>query len=318
MEPREESGGGRVTPRSRFKLLPLRRDGDPRASLVAVFIQLTLIAIIVPTLIVPLAVDFLRDDSGGSIVPERISFQVLLPTDGEPERRPARDGGDGREPVPDAPPVELPPVVAPATIPTRVPTAPAEPRDPVGVGPLVGSGGPAQGIRPSFTDQRLWVTPSPVVVGPIVPLTRADTLRNMLRTRALAVMDSLISLPSDAGRQGDWTVDRNGKKYGIDPQFIRLGNFSLPTAVLAMLPLNVQANPIAMERARRLNSLREEIQTQAARSIRDDEFRKAVDALRARKERERREAAGEDQPTAPKASVPTKAPGDAPGPDGHN
>jgi hypothetical protein len=183
---------------------------------------------------------------------------------------------------------------APTTVPAELPPRPAEPRDPVGVGPLVGSGGPAQGIRPSFTDQRLWITPSPVVVGPIVPLTRADTLRNLLRTRALAVMDSLISLPSDAGRQGDWTVDRNGKKYGIDPGYIRLGNFSIPTAVLAMLPFNVQANPIAMERARRLNSLREEIQTQAARSIRDDEFRKAVNALRERKERERREAAGED------------------------
>jgi hypothetical protein len=179
----------------------------------------------------------------------------------------------------------------------------------------VGSGGPAQGIRPSFTDQRLWITPSPVVVGPIVPLTRADTLRNLLRTRALAVMDSLISLPSDAGRQGDWTVDRNGKKYGIDPGYIRLGNFSIPTAVLAMLPFNVQANPIAMERARRLNSLREEIQTQAARSIRDDEFRKAVNALRERKERERREAAGEDPLPGPTTSTPTKTPGDAPTPD---
>ena len=294
---------------SRFKLLPRRRDGDPRASAVAIFIQLTLISIIVPTLIVPLTVDFLRDDSGGPIVAERISFQVLLPTDGEAERRPARDGGDASEPSTDAAPVEPPPLVAPTTIPPRVPPASAEPRDPVGVGPLVGSGGPAQGIRPSFTDQRLWVTPSPVVIGPIVPLTRSDTLRSMLRLRALAVMDSMISLPSDAGRQGDWTVDRNGKKYGIDPGFIRLGNFSIPTAVLAMLPMNVQANPIAMERARRLNSLREEIQTQAARSIRDDEFRKAVNALRERKERERREAAGEDASSSPSAPTPTKTPG---------
>lgn len=293
---------------TRFKLLPVRHESDPRASLVAIFIQLTLIAIIVPTLIVPLAVDFLRDDSGGTIIPERISFQVLLPTDGEPERRPARDGGDGTEPAPAAPPYEMPPVVAPVSVPTTLPTPPAEPRDPVGVGPLVGSGGPAQGIRPSFTDQRLWVTPSPVVVAPIVPLTRADTLRNLLRNRAVAVMDSMLSLPNDAGRQGDWTVDRNGKKYGIDPGFIRLGNFSLPTAVLAMLPLNIQANPVAMERARRLNSLREEIQTQAARSIRDDEFRKAVQALRERKERERREAAGEDPPPSG-TTTSSKTPG---------
>ncbi len=306
MESREESGGRCVKQGFRFQLLPSRRDGDTRAFVVAVFIQLTFIAIIVPTLIVPLAVDFLRDDAGGPIVTERISFQVLLPTDGESERRPARDGGDASEPSTDAALVEAPPIVAPSVVPPRVPPPRAEPRDPVGVGPLVGSGGPAQGIRPSFTDQRLWVTRSRVVIAPIVPLTRSDTLRNMLRSRALAVMDSMISLPSDAGRQGDWTVDRNGKKYGIDPGFIRLGNFSIPTAVLAMLPMNVQANPIAMERARRLNSLREEIQTQAARSIRDDEFRKAVQALRERKERERSEAAGEDASSA--APAPAKTP----------
>jgi hypothetical protein len=75
---------------------------------------------------------------------------------------------------------------------------------------------------------------------------------------------------------------------------IRLGDFSLPTALLALMPLNVQANPIQNERAMRLNSMRSEIQYQAARMARDDEFRQAVRALRERKERERREAAERD------------------------
>jgi hypothetical protein len=287
----------------RFHLLPRRRAGDPRASVLAFFVQLTLIAIVVPALIVPVAIDLLRDDSGGTVVPERISFQVLLPTDGATERRPPRDGGDGREVRPDAAQPEVPPIVAPTAVPATIPV-PAEPRDPVGVGPLVGSGGPAQGIRPSFTDQRLWVAPSEYVTAPIVPLTRADTLRLMIQARAIALVDSLSRLPSDAGRQGDWTVDRNGKKYGIDQGFIRLGNFSIPTAVLAMLPMNVQTNPIAMERARRLDSMRGEIQEQAARSIRDDEFRKAVRALRERKERERREAEAAAKGPGPPTRTP--------------
>ena len=291
MEQGKEPCGGWRVKAPRFRLLPHERTGDPRASVLALFIQATLIAIIVPTLIVPVAIDLMRDDSGGPVMPERISFQVMLPTGGEPERRPPRDGGDGREAAPDAPPAPIAPGIAPRDVPANVPAAPAEPRDPVGSGPLVGSGGPAQGIRPSFTDQRLWVAPSEIIIAPIVPLTRADTLRLMIQARAVAMMDSISRLPSDAGRQGDWTMDRNGKKYGIDQGFIRLGNFSVPTAVLAMLPMNVQANPIAMERARRLNSMREEIQSQAARSIRDDEFRKAVRALRERKEKERREAA---------------------------
>jgi hypothetical protein len=275
----------------KFRLIPRRDGSDARVSALAVFIQLTLIAIIVPTLIVPVAMDFLRDDAGNPIVTERLSFEVLLPTDGAAERRPARAGGDGRDVSESAsPPPEL---VAPIEVPASVPVAP-EPSDPVGVGPLVGGGGPTRGIRPSFTDQRLWVEPSAVVVAPIVPLTRADTLRLMLQERAIALLDSLDSVPDDRGRQGDWTRTIGGRKYGIDRHMIRVGPVSIPTMALAMLPLNVQGNPQMMERARRLDSMREEIQLQAARGVRDDEFRKAVNALRERRERERRERAAAD------------------------
>jgi len=285
-----------TTERPKIRLLPRRDRTDPRLSALAAFVQLTIIAIIVPTLIVPVAMDLLRDDAGGPIVAERLSWEVMLPTDGVPERRTSRDGGDGRD-VPESaePPPEL---LAPIEVPGSVPIAPAEPSDPVGVGPLVGGGGPTRGIRPSFTDARLWVEPSPVVVAPIVPLTRADTLRLMLQARAMALIDSLQSLPNDRGRQGDWTRTIGGRKYGIDQQMIRVGPVSVPTAVLALLPMNVQGNPAMMERARRLDSMREEIQQQAARSIRDDEFRKAVNALRERRERERRERAPADSTPA--------------------
>lgn len=309
MESRPQSGDrgdSDVVKRTRFRLLPTPRSADPRASLLAVFLQATVIAIILPALIVPVTFDLMRDDAGGPVVPERISFQVLLPTDGVPERRPARDGGDGRPTLPDAVPEIVAPLTVPSEVPSEVPPAPLTPREPVRTGPLIGGGGAVQGIRPSFTDQRLWVQPSPVVTGPIVPLNRADTLRLMLQSRAIAMMDSLARLPSDAGRQGDWTIDRNGKKYGIDQGFIRLGNFSIPTALLAMMPMNLQANPIAMDRARRLNSLRSEIQEQVARSIRDDEFRKAVQALRERKERERAEAAAARARQVPPSEIPVR------------
>jgi hypothetical protein len=276
---------------SRFWLLPKREGTDPRISLLAGFIQLTLIAIIVPLFIVPVALDLLRDDAGGTIVPEEVSFQVMLPTDGPTERRPARAGGDDREAA--ETPVPPPEIVAPVSTPTAVPAAPAEPSDPLGVGPIVGGGGPTAGIRPSFTDSRLWVEPSNKILAPIVPLTRADTLELMLRSRVLALVDSMQALPPER-RAGDWTRTIGGRKYGIDEQMIRVGPVSIPTAVLGLLPLNLQGNSMMMERARRLDSMREEIQMQASRSIRDDEFRKAVNALRERRERERRERAGSD------------------------
>lgn len=276
--------------KKRVALLPSRRAGDPRASVVAFVVQVLLLAIIVPAFLVPVALDLLRDDSGASIVPERISFEVMLPTDGTTQREPAREGGDNRPPS-DAPVVEATPLVAPTEVPGGLPTDPSTPTEKSGgSGPLVGGGGPLAGIQPTFTDQRLWVSPSNTVIAPIVPLSRADTLRQRLAERIVAVEDSLMGLfPEGARRPGDWTFDLGGKKYGVDPGMIRLGNFRLPTAVLAMLPMNVQANPIAMERARRLDAMRAEIQMQAARSYRDDEFYAAVRALRERKERERRE-----------------------------
>lgn len=291
--------------RRRIQLLPKRRSGDPKASAAAFVVQLLLIAIIVPAFLVPVAIDLLRDDSGRAVVPERIAWEVMLPTQGPPQREPAREGGDGRE-VTDTPPTALPPLVAPSDVPGALPAAPSVPRPETGgSGPIIGGGGPLQGIQPSFTDQRLWVKHSEVIVAPIVPLTRADTLRIILAERIYAIEDSLSRLyPEGARRPGDWTVNMGGQKYGIDGGMIRLGKFSLPTAALAMLPLNVQANPIAMERARRLESMRAEIESQALRAMRDDEFYAAVRALRERKERERREAEQQQQGNPPGAGRP--------------
>ncbi len=273
-----------------IRLLPQRRSADPRASVVALVLQFFALAIIIPAFLVPVAYDFFRDDAGGAIIPERISFEVMLPTDGEPERRPAREGGDGREATAE-PAAPTPPAVPPSEVPSGVPAAPADAATSGGgVGPLVGGGGPTQGIRPSFTDQRLWVRHSDVVVAPIVPLSRADTLRLLLENRIIAYADSMARIPQ-ARRPGDWTFDLGGKKYGMDAGMIRLGDFSLPTPLLGMLALNnAQSNPIADERLKRLESMREDIQRQSSRAMRDDEFYAAVRALRERKERERREA----------------------------
>ena len=295
--------------KKRVDLLPRRRTGDPRASVAAFVAQVLLLAIIVPAFLVPVALDFMRDDSGASIIPERISFEVRLPTDGEPQREPARAGGDNRA-VSDEPVVEAEPLVAPTEVPGALPTAPSAPGEPSGgSGPLIGGGGPLAGIQPTFTDQRLWVDHSNVVIAPIVPLSRSDTLRQRLAERIVEVEDSLMKLiPEGARRPGDWTATLGGKKYGVDPGFIRLGNFRLPTAVLAMLPMNVQANPIAMERARRLDAMRTEIQLQAARSYREDEFYAAVRALRERKERERREREEVLRGATPGATPPPTRP----------
>jgi hypothetical protein len=86
--------------------------------------------------------------------------------------------------------------------------------------------------------------------------------------------------------RGDWTVEKNGKKYGIDKQYIRLGKFSIPTALLALLPFNAQMNPTVSDRNRQQMAMRMDIMEHAQMSLNEEEFRRAVKAIRERKERE--------------------------------
>lgn len=155
---------------------------------------------------------------------------------------------------------------------------------------MVGEGGPTRGVRPSYNDPRLWLPTGPVVIAPMQPTTRAESLHTLLADRIRVLNDSLALANGNQRAPGDWTFTKGGKKYGIDQQYIRLGKFSIPTAVLSMLPLNVQANPVAMERQRTMSLMSREIAEQAARVSRNDDFRAAVRALRERKDRERREA----------------------------
>lgn len=280
-----------MTPRRGIKLLPTRRSGDARVSVGAVVLQLLVIAVFLQTVIVPVAYEWLLDDAGDPIVPEAISFKVVLPTAGPANRGPSRDGGDGRpiDETQPATPAVTPPLVAPAEVPTGVPAAPAaEPTIGGGYGDILGDPGPLRGLRPTYSDQRLWVEPGAVVMTPVVPMTRADTLRRLLQQGIEAYVDALENADPNARRPGDWTFNLGGKKFGLDRGMIRLGNFSLPAAVLGALPLNnVQGNPIVGERVARLDAMRREILEQQVRQMRDDEFDRAVKALRERRERER-------------------------------
>lgn len=193
---------------------------------------------------------------------------------------------------PAAAPAPPPPLHAPATIPTGIPTAPAARRDSglaITTGPLSGNPGAARGASPGYTDGRVWVGPAPAQSP---PLTKAERLDSALKSWIAVHNDSVAAIAEAQSHQrkpGDWTVEHDGKKYGIDQKYIHLGKFSIPTAVLALLPLNVQANPIASENEKRLNMMHDEIMEQAQRAMNDAEFREAVKRIRERKDRERAE-----------------------------
>jgi hypothetical protein len=132
------------------------------------------------------------------------------------------------------------------------------------------------------------------------PKQRIDSA---IAERVHALEDSLAGIPHERA-PGDWTFTRGGKKYGIDQKYIHLGDFSLPTALLALLPLNVQGNPATYERDKRNATYRADIQDQAARMARDEDFRAAVKALRERKEKERQDQKKKSSEPVPDKPVP--------------
>ena len=216
----------------------------------------------------------------------------------------ARAGGDNRHandhPVPA-------PLVAPSAVPSALPPEPAKSAPPAapadgGTGPVIGGGGPTRGVTPAYTDPRLFAPSEPL---PPRPKTQTERLDSAIAFRVHHLEDSLAALGVERA-PGDWSwTGKDGKKYGIDQKYIHLGNFSIPTALLALLPLNVQGNPTTYEAARRIGAIRGEILEQSARAARDADFKQAVKELRERKQKERAEKAKEDQ-TVPDAPPPPK------------
>lgn len=285
----------------RRAILRTRPRRDPRASVIALVIQLAVVVVLARMVVFPAAMDLFGGLSD-LIREQRVTYVVPMPAAATGVGDRVRDGGNGRPPstaAERASPVE--PIAAPSAVPSTMPIGePVRPGRAVlpgsGSGPVIGGGGPLQGIQPGFNDPRLWPTPQPYEEPRPFPMTRADSLEAVLHAYGERFIDSVSrSAPID-GQPGQWTWQRNGRTYGIDPQYIRLGKYSIPTVLLALLPLNITANPQALERAQRLAQLQQELDGKFSsragidRQGRDDEFHAAVRALRERKERERREA----------------------------
>ncbi len=295
-------------------MTPTRRAGGPRrpgpALVVSIILHAVLVVVILEALAVPAQLrSWLRGSDTAVVARERISYVVVAPPPPSGPATLGRVGGDGRRGTAERSTTIQAPVDVPSAIPVPSSSNPPTTAEDIGTGPLIGGGGPRRGVQPSFGDPRVWVAPGPLVTEPKTPTERLDSA---LVSSLEAYRDSLAAIRGPAGRRpGDWTIERGGQKYGVDEKFIRLGPISIPTAVLAALPLNVQGNPITMEREKRLSMMRAEILEQAQRGMNEQEFRDAVKSIRERKERERaREAeakkAGESETQPPEPAPVTR------------
>lgn len=213
---------------------------------------------------------------------ERITYAQLPPVERPATRTPVRAGGDGRRGAAER---SAPPVVAPSAMPSELPrtntTAPVTSDE--GSGPLVGGGGPRRGVQPRFGDPSVW---RPVQPAPL-PKTEVERLDSLILATVKTHADS-VAIIARMRQPGDWTFERDGKKYGIGPggpfgmAALHLGGISIPLPITRL-----QAPAPVDERDRAFAAMREDLQRASRRAISEDEFRRAVQRIRERRERDR-------------------------------
>ncbi len=208
---------------------------------------------------------------------------------GEPEQRgpePTRRERPPTRPGLALPPDTVPPKPVDDVLAGVVPgfgadTATSEGEGPIGTHRLLG---------PAYGDGRLWVRPFEAELGVVGPASDAAThtarVDSAIRERMKAFIDSMprdsFAIPSAPS----WTTEVDGSTWGIDPNWIYLGDFKIPTALLALLPIQ-SGNYDQAQAARELARLRRDLIQATRRAEARDEFMDYVKELRERKERER-------------------------------
>jgi len=214
----------------------------------------------------------------------------------QPQPRPAAVVGNGSSTSKDKPKKTTSPaqLLAPTVTPTALPPIPPPTATSGAIsGTPNGTGGApvgvATGVEPTLPDSRIELRPN----GQRLPLTALQRNDSAVKAIYMAHREAEIAAAENRGRSPrDWTVERNGQKYGIDSQYVYLGKFKLPSAILAAIPFNyggVDGSRIIQ--ARNADWIRNDIYTHS-QGLSEDDFRAAVKRIRERKEREEKKAEG--------------------------
>ena len=190
-------------------------------------------------------------------------------------------------PQPSSPAPLQRPVLTPSTISAPPPLDSLRARAAGGTGTGFGDvgSGLATGVSPRQPDSRIALIPGDLAP---VPRTTSETVDSVI-SLAIGIVSDSLAIVAGQPKPGDWTIKGKGGTWGWDPNGnIRLGKFTIPGALLALLPLNVQS-PMSPIEQRSVAWIRQDILYNAQRTITEDEFRASVKRIRERKERERRQ-----------------------------
>ena len=260
---------------------PLARKRSPRWWVVSIAIH-AVVVVLLAQMVFKYSLGQLMGIPRAELTQERIQYVVPVPAE-------ASGGQSAKTPTPGAAPAALrAPAQVPATIapPAPVDSSRSQSAGGTGTGDGLTGSGAATGISPLLPDARLALSPGAVARAPRTTAEDVDSIVSLV----IGIVKDSLQIANAQRKPGDWTVKgKDGKVWGWDPQGnIRLGKFTIPGALLALLPLNTQSRISPIEQ-RSLAYIRRDILENAQRSINEDEFREAVKRIRERKERERRQ-----------------------------
>ena len=137
----------------------------------------------------------------------------------------------------------------------------------------------AELLRPRAGDPRIWAP----VDRDLIRLTEEERLRLLLAIEIEAMTDSAAIMEELARRAMDWTyTDDEGKKWGVSPGKIHLGDLTLP------MPFGFSAPPGSMEEIQGRLWEWDVINRGASSAAARRTWREADEAIRRRKEAARR------------------------------
>ncbi len=274
-----------------FRLPPTAAPGNPLWSVGSALFHLLLVAVLV-SVTLPGAL---------SDVEERTTVITLLPVGTLGPREHALPalgggfGGGGGVPVAGSGPAERP---APGRdVDSVIP--PPEDDIAVVIGVDAGSGdsiavsgplGPRRLLRPDYADGRLWVRVHEAGLGVVGPSETVEVhvarIAAAVKERLQAFIDTMPRDSFAAPRPADWTIEVGEDTWGMDGSWIYLGDFKIPTILLALIPMPQGNIGAAMEEAELLR-VRAEILAATNRSDNSEEFRDYIEQTRQRKQAER-------------------------------
>lgn len=146
-------------------------------------------------------------------------------------------------------------------------------------------------LRPAYGSGRLWVRPLPMspreMASVVTGKSPAQVADSVVALVVQQYLDAIAAERADpANRPPSWTTNIAGQKVGVDGQWIYIGPLKLPTALLALLPINLQGNPTQAEMNKRFSAMREDLFFAARRAATLEEFKKNVAILRQQKQYE--------------------------------